>query len=279
MKITQQIAIAYIRAKLTATSLFSTQKAAQQALKLFLTPQTKAIQKELPHNAAQVLLQVGNITVHGYRWNYPKQKRILILHGFNSAAHKFEGYVKPLVNAGYEVMAFDAPAHGRSSGKSTNVIEYGSMIKAIIKEYGHIHGFIAHSFGGLALSLVLEHMPETANSKIVFIAPATETTSAIDNMFALLRFNNKKVRTAFDELIYTIGGKHPAWFSVRRAVKNIQSPVLWVHDEEDSITPFADAVKVKEDNNPHIHFMFTKGLGHNKIYHDAAVKKAVVSFM
>jgi len=279
MKITQKLAIKYIQTKLKLTALFSKRRAAQQAFTLFCTPLPAARQQQILKKAGPLQFILNNKKVHGYRWNYPQPKKILILHGFNSAAYKFERYVKPLVEKGYEVLAFDAPAHGSSGGKTTNAVEYSQMIKKVMASYGPINSFIAHSFGGIALSLAMETAPHDEQTKIVFIAPATETTSAIDSAFALLGIRDKKVRQEFDQLVYNISGNWPAWFSIRRAVKNIKAKILWVHDEDDDITPLSDALKVKADNNPHIEFLITKGLGHRKIYHDAEVKKAVIDFL
>ncbi|HVE61124.1 MAG TPA: hypothetical protein VNA26_04850, partial [Chitinophagaceae bacterium] len=55
--------------------------------------------------------------IQGYCWNGNSEKKILILHGFESSIVNFDRYVKPLINLGYCVMGFDAPAHGKSSGK------------------------------------------------------------------------------------------------------------------------------------------------------------------
>jgi alpha-beta hydrolase superfamily lysophospholipase len=63
-----------------------------------------------------------------------------------------------LVKKGYEVIAFDAPAHGDSSGKTANAFQYRDAIKAVYEKFGPMHSFIAHSFGGLALSLFMEEL-------------------------------------------------------------------------------------------------------------------------
>jgi hypothetical protein len=55
--------------------------------------------------------------------------------------------------------------------------------------------------------------------------------------------------------------------------------VLWIHDEDDKITPIKDVIKVKEDGHSHIQFIFTNGLGHQKIYRDHTVKKAILDFL
>lgn len=279
MKLSQRLAIGYIQTKFKLLRLFSTRKTAEHAFRLFSTPYQRSKNKAQLQHAETLNFTFGGLVISGYRWNHPKPKKILILHGFGSAAHKFADYVRPLTEKGYEVLAFDAPAHGNSSGKTTNAIEYSRMIKKVIDDFGPISGFIAHSFGGIALSLTLEDMELDAGTKIVFIAPATETTTAVNTAFKMLKLKDEKVRNEFDNIIFEVSGKRTEWFSIRRAMHHIKAPVLWIHDEDDEITPWADAVKVKDDNHPHISFVLTKGLGHQKIYRDDAIKNKVIEFM
>jgi pimeloyl-ACP methyl ester carboxylesterase len=279
MKLTQRLAIGYVQTKFKLLSVISKRKAAEKAFVVFGTPFMKSIRKAPVKNAEVIHFQLNNKKMNGYRWNHPQPKKALILHGFGSAAHKFEDYALLLIEKGFEVLAFDAPAHGDSEGDTTNAIEYSEMIKEVMERFGPIGTFIAHSFGGISLSLALEQVTHDAGTKVVFIAPATETTSAVDGAFKMLKLKNETVRNEFENIIFNLTGKNIAWFSMRRAMDNIKASILWVHDEDDDITPWADALKVKEDNHPNIKFVLTKGLGHRKIYHDESVKKQVIDFM
>jgi len=281
MKLKQSLAIAYIRTKFKILATMSKRKAAEEAFTLFCTPLIKPI-TEIPQlfkEAESLQFESNGLKVQGYRWNHPQQKRVMVLHGFSSAACKFERYIASLIDKGYEVLAFDAPAHGNSEGKTVNVVQYSDMIKKAMGLYGPIDSFIAHSFGGLAISLTLEVLPQDEHTKVVFIAPATETTSAVKTAFEILQLHNSKVKEIFNNIIYELGGKPTEWYSIKRAMKNIKAKILWIHDEEDDVTPIADVLKVKEDNYPNIEFIFTKGLGHRKIYRDNAVRNAVVNFL
>ena len=279
MKLTQRLAIGYVQTKFKLLSAISKKKAAEKALVVFGTPFMKSIRKAPIKNAEVIHFQLNNKKMNGYRWNHPQPQKALILHGFGSAAHKFEDYALLLIEKGFEVLAFDAPAHGNSEGDTTNAIEYSEMIQEVMERFGPIENFIAHSFGGISLSLALEQVTHDANTKVVFIAPATETTSAVDGAFKMLKLKNETVRNEFEKIILNLTGKNVAWFSMRRAMDHIKASLLWVHDEEDDITPWADALKVKEDNHPNIKFVCTKGLGHRKIYHDDNIKKQVIDFM
>lgn len=215
--------------------------------------------------------------IRGYRWNHPAEKKLLILHGYESSAINFDRYVKPMTRLGYEVLAFDAPAHGRSSGKTITAVLYKDFIHQLVNQYGPIHNFMAHSLGGLALSLFLEAFPDEANCKVALIAPATETTTAINSFFKFLRLD-AGLRQEFDNIIEEMGHHRPEWFSVARIIPQLKASVLWLQDKDDEMTPFADVLPVIEKNYPHVEFYLTEGLGHRRIYRDNKVTKKIIEF-
>ena len=281
MKLTKILALNYIRWKFRVLSLISPRKSAVAAFELFCTPLEKSKKQTPPvFKFAEPVYELFNgKKLKGYRWNKGQPVKILILHGFASAAHKFHRYVLPLIEKGYEVIAFDAPGHGSSEGSTINALDYKMMIKKVMEHHGPINGFITHSFGGLAVSLALEETPHDENTKVVLIAPATETTTAIDTAFKTLGITNKKVRAEFDKIILEVSGQKPEWFSVNRAMNNITAKVLWVHDEYDDTTPLTDALKTKEQRLPNVQFIITRGLGHRRIYSDEDVMNRVVEFL
>lgn len=261
-------------------SVISKRRAAEEALDLFRTPQrrTKKEPSKIFDQAEKLIFDLDGISIRGYRWNRNENKRCLIIHGFESSIVNFEQYIHPLISKGYEVLAFDAPAHGNSGGKWITAPLFAKMITTIYENYGPVNSFIAHSFGGLALSIALENIEHDGSFKVVFIAPATETKTAIDQFFNLLQLNGE-VRKEFDKLITGIGG-HPAeWYSIRRAIRNIKAKVLWIHDDNDQQTPIRDALMVKEDDRPNVIFIITSGLGHRRIYRDRKIMQEILDFL
>lgn len=280
MTVGQRVTIIYIRTKFKLLSAISKKKAAQQAFQLFCTPPTRD-KKELPEifkDAEKLRFRFGEYDITGYRWNKGKQRKVLIIHGFESSATNFTGYINPLIEKGYEVLAFDAPAHGYSSGKRITAIVYRDLIKYIQENYGPVQSYMGHSLGGFALSLALAEMAHDENHRAVFIAPSAETSSAISNFFQFLKLDGK-VRNEFEKHIEQISGRPVSWFSISRTLKEMQAKILWVHDEDDQVTPFKDALKVKGENYSNVEFVITKGLGHSRIYRDADVINTIVRFL
>jgi pimeloyl-ACP methyl ester carboxylesterase len=280
MKLGQRLVLNFIRAKFKLLSAISKKKAAEQALKLFCTPPSRDI-KELPaifKEAETLHFRFDEYNVVGYRWNKGGHRKVLILHGFESTVINFASYIDPLIKKGYEVLAFDAPAHGRSSGKRVTAIIYKDLIKYIHEHYGPVHSYMGHSLGGFVLSMALAEMPHDESYRAVFIAPLTETSTAITDFCQLIRLNDK-VKKEFETLIARLSGHPVSWFSISRTLKTIQAKILWLHDEYDQTTPFRDAVKVKEENYPNVKFVITKGLGHSGIYRDEVIGKTIADFL
>ena len=275
------LAVNLIRTKFKVLSKFSKKKAAEQAFDLFVTPQSRV--RKAPsiiiQKAEQLILEFDGLKTYGYRWNHEKgEKKLLILHGHESSAVNFDHYVLPMAKKGYEVVAFDAPAHGKSDGKKINALDYKNFIKEVINTYGPFTSFISHSFGGLALSLMLEEIPHDESWKAVLIAPATESTTAINNFFKFLKLDDE-VRKEFDDLITKANDKPPSWYSVSRACEHIKAQVLFLQDKQDLLTPLSDVEPIIEKAYPNFKFVISEGLGHRKIYKDKRTLQVISDFL
>jgi pimeloyl-ACP methyl ester carboxylesterase len=280
MTLGKRLALKYVRTRFRVLSALSKKKAAATAFRLFCTPQYRN-KKQLPSiflAAEKLHFRLEGNTVRGYRWNHPAAKKLLILHGFESSVINFERYVKPMIKKGYEVLAFDAPAHGHSSGRQINVVMYKNMVDYIHRKYGPVQSFIAHSLGGLTASLFLEETAHTEAYKLVLIAPATETKTAVDHFFTFFQLD-AAVRSEFDRLIEKLGGHPPDWYSVARAAKNIKARVLFLQDKDDQMTPLSDIVPIMKENYSNFQFVISEGLGHRRIYRDHRSLQNVIDFL
>ncbi|MEO7530346.1 MAG: alpha/beta fold hydrolase [Sediminibacterium sp.] len=281
LKLAQRLLIGYYKNKLKAIAIVSPRKAAEAAFAIFCTPFDNKPPKQSPpvfHKAEKLSFEINGITIRGFRWTTEKTgaKKILIVHGFRSYAYKFEKYALALKKEGFEILAFDAPAHGTSDGKKINAYIYKSMLDRIESLYGPFYGVMGHSLGGLAASLTFESLADRESRKLVLIAPA-ETERALKNFFMVIPVD-EKVKKAFTELINEFTGKPISYYSVGRVVKGLSSPVLWVHDKNDNICPFEDVKPLLSLSLPHVKFMITDELGHNKIYKDNKVCAEIVRY-
>ena len=282
MAVSKRLALKYLRTKFKLLSSISKRKAAEKAFELFCTPQIRT-KKKLPpvfEKSERLEFPFHGYRVRGYRWHHsPKVKRkALVLHGFESSVVNFDKYISALLQKEYEVLAFDAPAHGSSSGKKINVLIYKDLVRYIWDNYGPVDSFLTHSFGGLALSLALENISYPDSTKIVFIAPAVETRTAIDNFFKFLHLD-PAIREEFECIIKEQGGQPAEWYSVSRVAPKIKGQVLFLQDKNDEMTPLSDVKPIIEKHYPNFRFIISEGLGHRRIYRDDQSFEKIMEFL
>ena len=91
---------------------------------LFTTPRAGKIneeQSDFLHTAYQEELKYENHRIMTYRWLGTKQT-ILLTHGWESNSARWKKLIIALKNKGFNVVALDAPAHGRSGSSVFNAI-------------------------------------------------------------------------------------------------------------------------------------------------------------
>ncbi len=276
---TQQMMLSFFKTKIRLASLASVKWGAQIAFDMFSTPYRKS-KKPKPSifkQAENIKINVNGYLINGYRWNAQASKQILILHGFESRAYKFDMYLHPLLKSDWGITAMDAKAHGKSEGKQIILPDYVAMIENLELKYGKFNGYLAHSFGGIAVSLYLEKF-KNEQAKLVLIAPATETDTAI-RLFSNIVGIKDQVRFAINDLVLEKSGKPIDFYSIKRIIPLINNQILWVHDKNDRITPLSDVQKLIDESPAHVEFLITEGLGHSRIYKEPVVIEKVVEFL
>lgn len=276
---TQQMMLSFFKTKIRLASLASVKWSAQIAFDMFSTPYRKS-KKPKPSifkQAENIKINVNGCLINGYKWNPEAKKQILILHGFESRAYKFDMYIHPLLKNDWGITAMDAKAHGKSEGKQIILPDYVAMIEKLELQYGKFSAYLAHSFGGIAVSLYLEKYKNEL-AKLVLIAPATETDTAI-RLFSKIVGLKEQVRLAINELVLERSGKSIDFYSIKRIIPLLSNQILWVHDKNDKITPLADVHQLIESSPTHVEFYITEGLGHSRIYKEPVVIEKVIDFL
>ncbi|MGD8875367.1 MAG: alpha/beta fold hydrolase, partial [Gammaproteobacteria bacterium] len=105
--------------------------------------------------AGRETLQVDGLPVAIYRWGAGPV--VLFVHGWSGRGSQAAAFVEPLLRAGFQVLAIDAPGHGETPGDSTNILECAAVLRAVEQVCGPLHGAITHSFGGMVLAYALQH--------------------------------------------------------------------------------------------------------------------------
>lgn len=211
-----------------------------------------------------------------YQWGDSTAPAVLLIHGWSGRGTQFGGFAASLNAAGLRAVAFDAPAHGRSPGDSTNIFEYAEAIQCMAESSGPVIGAIAHSFGMPACArALLQGLPLP---RLVSIsAPASAE-------FLLQRFAHSLAipADAITAMRLRIEHKFGIDIFARLATETMLAeqtlPGLIIHDQRDREVPSSHAERLqiawRESQ-----LLLTEGLGHQRILRDPDVIAAAVSFL
>lgn len=260
-------------------NLISTKAVVLYAAKLFTTPIKHRIPKrelEMDTNSIQQLIPVPSINKSIMVYQYGKSdKKVLLVHGWSGRGTQLFKIADALLKEGYATVSFDAPAHGKSPGNSSIMLEFIASIFELEKQYGPFEVAIGHSLGGMAVLNAAKSGFKT--DKIIVIGSGDIVHDIIDDFIKKLQLKPEisiKLRDHFENKYNEAMDNYSAF----KAAEAIEKPILVVHDENDYEVP------VKAGINIHQHvkngeLMITKGLGHRKILGDVNVIHKIIEFI
>lgn len=209
---------------------------------------------------------------------------VYLVHGWGGRRPHLGMFIKPLVAAGYCVIAFDLPSHNESEPGAlapgrTTAIECAKAVEAMIGTHGPAHAVIAHSLGSNATALAAAGGATVG--RLVFLAPMGEFPIYLD-LFAARHNFGRRIRAGLHRrLERRIGMPLEDTNMVRIAPRTDYPPLLVIHDPDDPETPYVTSEKVVA-SWPGARLMTTKGLGrlaHFRILRHRPAIQAGVEFI
>lgn len=256
--------------------LFSKKLAGEKAMTLFSSPRkgkVLPIQASFLQKAEDIMIEVGGKQIQAYSWDGTKET-VLLLHGWESNTFRWRNLINLLLEENFAVVAFDAPAHGNSSGGIFNVALYAECTHHVVKHYKPTL-IIGHSVGGMTVLYHQYLYPNNSIQKAVTIGSPSELYELMDHYQSLLGFNNN-VFLALEDYFKAHFGFGFGHFSTSQFVKEITIDGLLIHDEEDPITPYHNSAKVHA-NWKNSKLISTRGLGHSM--HQDNVNNQIIDFL
>lgn len=212
-------------------------------------------------------------------WRFGEGPLVLLVHGWSGHAAQFEAWIEPLVSAGYRVVAFDAPAHGLSGGRRTNIMDMAGAIQHVAGLEGPLHAIVAHSFGVPAALFALGHgLP--APRLVSISAPLSLVKHSILVAQALglpMRIRGRMQRAMERALEFRWDATDTdAALATLMADRGLEA--LLVHDRKDREVPFASSERIAAAA-PRARLLATEGNGHVRILRNAQAIGEAISFI
>ena len=205
-------------------------------------------------------LQHGARTIPVYSWG--QGPVILGVHGWAGAGIQFGAWVNPLVEAGYRVVLFDAPAHGRAQGESTNLFEMAEVVARVAASVGRVHGVLAHSIGCIAAARAIADGLQP--DYLVMLAPPVSLTAVMDNLGRQLGLSQNVLAVHLQLMEERFGKSVWERLDLEALSRTLTQRGLMVIDDDDtSISP--DESERVFNNWENANVLRTRGLGHHRL--------------
>jgi pimeloyl-ACP methyl ester carboxylesterase len=237
----------------------------------FMTPRSLPPRDwELPllASAERITLRFG---LSALRWG--SGPAVLLMHGWEGRPTQFAALIRGLVDAGYAVVALDAPAHGRSPGQEANVVLFARALLEAASELPPLQAVIGHSMGG-ASALLATQMGLRSAALVSIAAPSRILT--VLRGFARHMGLPAVARSRFIRLVEEKAGMPAAHLDVQRY--QLDLPGLIVHAEDDPLVPVGEAELIHQAWFDSQLLRLPQG-GHQRLLGDPRLLQAVLALL
>jgi pimeloyl-ACP methyl ester carboxylesterase len=209
---------------------------------------------------------------------------IYLVHGWGGQRPHLAVFVKPLVESGYRVIAFDLPSHNESDPGAlapgrTTAIECAKAIAAMIETYGSAYAVIAHSLGANATALAAAQGAQVG--RLVFLAPMGDFPLYLD-LFAARHGFGRRIRAGLHRRLEKRIAMPLYETNMTRIGRRANyPPLLLIHDPDDPDSPYAASERLAT-LWPGARLLTTRGLGrlaHYRILRHRTAIRAGLEFI
>jgi pimeloyl-ACP methyl ester carboxylesterase len=233
--------------------------------------------RRTPAELGIVFEEIRFPTVHGktlYGWWIPAgsgpagtRATLVLVHGWGRNVGRVLPFVRPLHDAGYDLLAFDARSHGSSDSDGTaNMLKFSEDIRAALDEaQGHGArpdrlGVLGLSVGGAAAIHAAAH-DERLRAVITvgafahpgdLMAPELRTRGVPGFLVpAVLRYVEHSIGARFDAI------------APQRQIPRIAAPLLAVHGEDDKTVPSEHGRRLAAAAGDNVRLLLLPERGHS----------------
>ena len=231
-------------------------------------------QQKFLDTAEQSRIPMDHFEIQVYKWGNGPRK-ILFVHGWRSNTFRWKRYINSFDPSKYTVYAFDAPGHGNSGYRFSNVPLFARSIELIFRHIGGVDALIGHSVGGFASIYFMHTNPRHQIKRFVSLAAPGSANDFIKLYMDTMQLSprtEKNLRSYF--VTYT--GREVEQFDLEYTMDNMPKEGLIIHDIEDKDVPVSYAHEMHK-LWPKSNLVITEGLGHK--LRDQGVVDKVVEFV
>jgi pimeloyl-ACP methyl ester carboxylesterase len=243
---------------------------------------TRAEERIANAEAVRVPFKEGTVQAYCFRTSEQRSRgSILLVHGWTGRAAFMSAFVEPLLMLGFDVVAVDLPAHGRSSGKKLHLPMAVAALYAIHEKLGPFYSVVGHSFGcAVVVSLLcgaVAGTPAMPTNKIILIA-SPHSMPVIFKQFGTFVGLGPQAQLQLESHVLRLSGRALETFEGEDMLRELGIPTLVLHAPEDKEVSFKSAEALASAGS-HVTLQPMPGLGHRRILYAPKTVQSAVAFI
>jgi pimeloyl-ACP methyl ester carboxylesterase len=206
---------------------------------------------------------------------------VLLVHGWTGEAAFMGAFAEYMRRRGLRSVLLDLPAHGRSAGRQTTLMDCAHAVHEVANAMGPIRFGIAHSMGGLALLVVGEGrypMPSRYLFEAYALIAMPDRFADVTRRFGDEQGLSPAALWALESRLERLAQRKVADFTGSNLLLATGRPTLVLHARDDQEVPFEDAERLAAAA-PSVQLCPVDGLGHRAILYAPPVVRTVACFL
>lgn len=206
---------------------------------------------------------------------------VLIAHGWTGEASFMAVFAEQLRRAGFRVVAFDQPGHGKSQSERASLIDCARALLTVAEKLGPIRFVLAHSMGGIAALLAGEGrtpMRRAHPFERYVLVSSPNRFSIVTQNFSNEIGLSAPARAAYERRLERIAHRRIAEFSTASLLNATGARALLLHARDDAEVLFSAAEEVVA-TCPGATLLPFDNLGHRNILYAPPVVRAAIAFL
>lgn len=206
---------------------------------------------------------------------------VLVAHGWTSEASFMAVIAEQLRRAGFRVVMFDQPGHGKSGRERASLIDCSRALLKVAEALGPVRFALTHSMGGLAALLAGEGRAPLARAypfeRYVLIS-SPNRFGRITGEFADEVGLGEAGRRVYERHLERIAHRPIASFTAANLLAATGRPALVIHARDDFEVGFENAEEIAAAC-PLAELKAVDGFGHRNILFASPVIRAALSYL
>ena len=256
---------------------------AKKVIHKFRHPSIKKLRErelDMLKSAEQAKLPFRDHQICTYRWKASKAKgngkEVFLVHGWEGQAGNFADFIPHLLDAGFDVFAFDAPGHGFTESEDTSIMEFLDVLSFLLETEQAAY-LVSHSFGGVACTYALSRIDLKVKKYLLFATP-NSFSERIRDIAAQVGVSERVVNLVKEKLQKESETRLED-LSVSQFIRKVHvDEALILHDKNDQVIGIEQAETVHRSWAAS-KMLTIEGTGHFRILRDKSTLEIGLQFL